>query len=300
MSLHVIVGAGATAHATARLLVADGERVRMVSRRGGPDEPGIERTALDATDVDALTRLAEGADTVFNCAATAYHTWPETVPPLFGAIRTAAERTGAGYVMLTNLYGYGPVDDGPVTEATPQRATGPKGGTRAAMWREAKAAHDEGRVRATEVRAGQFLGAGAVSLFSIFVAPPVRAGRPALVPTELDHPHAFTAIGDAARTLVAASRNEAAWGAPWLAPTITATMRELATRYAALAGVPVPELGTLTDRELTLLGLTDPFWPELFETRFMDTGRFVVDAGHTERTLGVAASPLDEVLAEMR
>ena len=58
-------------------------------------------------------------------------------------------------------------------------------------------------------------------------------------------------------------------------------------------------IDAMTDRELTLLGLTDPFWPELFETRFMDTGRFVVDARHTERTLGVAASPLDEVLAEM-
>ncbi|HEY3502425.1 MAG TPA: NAD-dependent epimerase/dehydratase family protein [Actinocatenispora sp.] len=299
MSLHIVVGGGGTALTTARLLAADGEKVRVVNRRGGPDEPGVERIALDATDVDALTGLTEGADTVFNCAAAAYHTWPETIPPLFGAIRTAAERTGAGYVMLTNLYGYGPVD-GPVTADTPQRATGPKGGTRAAMWREAKAAHDAGRVRATEVRAGQFLGAGAVSLFSVFVAPQVLAGRPALVPAELDHPHSFAAIGDVARTLAAVARDERSWGRPWMAPTITATMRELATRLAARAGAPEPDLATMTDREISLLGLTDPFWPELFETRFMDTGRFLVDSGETERTFGLAASPVEEVLAEMR
>ncbi|BCJ35149.1 NAD-dependent epimerase [Actinocatenispora thailandica] len=298
MSLHVIVGGGATALTTARLLAADGEKVRVVHRRGGADEPGIERVALDATDSAALTRLADGADTVFNCAATSYHTWPQTIPPLFGAIRTAAERTGAGYVMLGNLYGYGPVE-GPVTADTPQRATGPKGATRAAMWREAKQAHDAGRVRAAEVRAGQFLGAGAVSLFSLLVAAPVRAGRPALVPAELDHLHSFSAIGDVARTLVAVARDDRSWGRPWLAPTIPATMRELAIRFAALAGAPVPTLATMTDREVSLLGLTDPFWPELFETRFMDTGRFLVDAGETERAFGLTASGVEEVLREM-
>jgi nucleoside-diphosphate-sugar epimerase len=298
MSMHVIVGGGATALATARLLATDGDKVRVMHRRGGPDEPGVEHVALDATDTDALTRLADGAATVFNCAATAYHTWPQTIPPLFGSIRTAAERTGAGYVMLGNLYGYGPVD-GPVTAATPQRATGPKGATRAAMWREAKQAHDAGRLRATEVRAGQFLGAGAVSLFSLLVAAPVRVGRPVLVPAELDHPHSFSAIGDVARTLVAVARADSSWGRPWLAPTITATMRELATRFATLAGAPRPQLATMTDREITLLGLTDPFWPELFETRFMDTGRFLVDAGETERAFGLATSEVEEVLREM-
>jgi hypothetical protein len=64
--------------------------------------------------------------------------------------------TGAGYVMLGNLYGYGPVD-GPLTEDLPLAATGPKGRTRARMREDAIAAHRAGRVRATEVRASQFM-----------------------------------------------------------------------------------------------------------------------------------------------
>lgn len=99
---------------------------------------------------------------MFNTAAAAYHLWPELLPSLFGSIQTAAERSGAGYVMLGNLYGYGPADD-PVDADHPLDATGPKGRVRADMWLRAKEAHDAGRVRATEVRAGQFLGAGAYS-----------------------------------------------------------------------------------------------------------------------------------------
>ncbi|MEU9841168.1 NAD-dependent epimerase [Actinomadura sp. NPDC048032] len=298
MPFHVVVGRGATATATALLLADAGDRVRMVSRSGaGPEHPLIERLALDATDTGALSRLAEGAATVFNAAAPAYHTWPDLLPALFGSILTAAERSGAGYVMLGNLYGYGPVD-GPVTEERPLEATGSKGRVRAEMWLRAKEAHDAGRVRAAEVRAGQFIGAGAYSVFTLMVQPKVLAGRPALVPAELDVPHAYSAIGDTARALVAVARDARGWGRPWHAPTITASVREVAGRLAALAGVPEPRLDTMTDRELTLLSLTDPFWEEMWETQHMSHRPFTADSSAIEETFGVAASPLDDVLKE--
>jgi len=299
MPSHVIVGRGGTASATAVRLAEAGDQVRMISRSGaGPEHPNIERIAADAVDAATLTDLAKGADTVFNTAMPAYHTWPEAVPPLFGAILSAAERTGANYVMLGNLYGYGPVD-GIVTEDTPLVAAGPKGRVRARMWLDAKAAHDAGRVRVTEVRAGQFLGAGAVSLFSLLVQPKVVAGQLALVPQDLELPHAYTAIGDAAAALVAVARSESAWGRAWLAPTITSTVREAAERFAAAAAAASPQLAVMSDRELTLLGLTDPFWGELFETYHMSHQKFTVDDAAIRETFGVTASDLDAVFAQV-
>ena len=60
MAMHVIVGAGAVGSATALLLAARGEQVRIVTRHGsGPEQPGIERIAADATDAERLTE--EGA-----------------------------------------------------------------------------------------------------------------------------------------------------------------------------------------------------------------------------------------------
>ena len=299
MPSHVIVGRGGTASATAVLLAESGDQVRMISRSGaGPAHPNIERIAADAVDAAAFTELVKGADTIVNAAMPAYHTWPEAVPPLFGAILSAAERSGANYVMLGNLYGYGPVD-GLVTADTPLAATGPKGRVRAQMWLDAKAAHDAGRVRVTEVRAGQFLGAGAISMFSLLVQPKVVAGQLALVPQDLDLPHAYTAIGDVAAALVAVAHAEDAWGRAWLAPTITSTLREAAERFAAVADAPTPRLEVMTDRELTLLGLTDPFWAELFETQHMSHRKFTVDDSATRETFGLSASVLDDVFAEV-
>jgi nucleoside-diphosphate-sugar epimerase len=296
MPFHVIIGRGATARATAHLLTVTGDRVRMISRSGGESEhPLIEQVALDATDTDRLAGLAEGAATLINCAMPAYHTWPQTVPPLFGSILSTAERTGATYVMLGNLYAYGPVD-GPLTEEHPLAATGPKGAVRARMWEQAEAAHEDGRVQVTEVRAGQFVGPGAFSIFNAMVLPKVLAGHLALVPAALDTPHAFTSVGDAARALVAVARDGRSLGQAWHAPVITHSIREVATRLAELADAPTPRLAEMSDRELTLLGATAPIWDELWETHYMSHRPFTVDSSRIGTTFGVWATPLDEVL----
>lgn len=295
MTSHVIVGRGAAASKTALLLAEDGKRVRMVSRTGGgPDHPLVDKVAADATDTDRLTELTEGADTLFTTAAPPYHRWPEQFPILSASLLGAARRTGAAYVMLGNLYGYGPVN-GPITPDLPLAATGPKGRARARVWEEAAASE----VKVTEVRAAQFYGAGAFSVFSLMVQRQVLDGRLALVPQELDVPHSYSAIGDTARTLVAASRNEQAYGRAWHVPTSTLPVRELAGRLAALAGAPEPRMEELTERDLTLLAFTEPFWAELHEVLTMPGRPFVVDYSETEKVLGVSATPVDDVLGEV-
>lgn len=299
MPTHVVIGRGATASATALLLAEAGDRVRVVSRSGlGPTHPSVELIALDAVDTTALTEVTTGAATVFNLAMPAYHTWPETVPPLFGSILAATETVGADLVMLGNLYGYGPVD-GVVHEDTPLAATGSKGAVRARMWTDALAAHEAGRLRVTEVRAGQFLGAGAVSVFSLLVQSAVLASTPAKVPQELDLPHSFTAIGDAAASLVAVARDSRSWGRAWHAPVITTTVRTIANRLAEMADVATPQLAVLTDAEITELNDEDPFWAELFETKHMSHREFIVDDSALRTTFGLTASTLDEVLADV-
>ncbi|MBP0455447.1 NAD-dependent epimerase/dehydratase family protein [Kitasatospora sp. RG8] len=73
MSFHVVTGAGFTGTATVLRLAESRERVRLVTLRGsGPEHPGIERIAADATDADALAALTEGATVLINCAAPAW------------------------------------------------------------------------------------------------------------------------------------------------------------------------------------------------------------------------------------
>ncbi|MFI6157024.1 NAD-dependent epimerase/dehydratase family protein [Kitasatospora sp. NPDC051170] len=300
MSTYVVVGAGATGAATARLLAESGERVRLLTRRGsGPDHPGIERMPLDATDTGRLTEALRGADVLLNCAMPAYDRWPADFPPLAAALLTAAERASADYVMLGNTYGYGPVE-GPATEGLPMAPSSVKGTVRARMWEDALAAHRAGRVRVTEIRASDYLGAGAYSPFTIMVGAQVLAGGPVAYPGDLDAPHSWSYTVDTARTLIAAARDDRSWGRAWHVPsTSEATVRELAEELARTAGAPAPRLGRMTRAELKEVARTDSVMAEFPEMLYLYDRPNLLDASETAAALGLEPTPLDVVLKEM-
>jgi len=295
MSEHVIVGAGAVGSATALLLAGRGEQVRVISRRGtGPQHAAIERVAADATDAERLTALATGAAALYNCANPLYHQWFTDWPPLASALLTAAERSGAVLATMSNLYGYGPVD-GPITQKTPLAATHPKLRLRAEMWRDALAAHEAGRIRATEVRASDYIEANGV--LSTVLGKPLLAGRRAYAPAPLDVPHSWTSITDCAKALVTVAADEQALGQAWLVPTNPAlTVRQLATRFAEVNGAPRAKVTAIPYQVLWTTGLFSPLVKELRATRYQFTRPFVVDSSATTQTFGLEPVPMDEAL----
>jgi len=295
MSLHVIVGAGPVGTAAANLLVERGERVRMVTRRGtGPEHPAIERVAADATDADRLSALADGADALYNCANPLYHRWPTDWPPLASAILTAAERSGAVLATASNLYGYGPVSR-PIDDDTPLAATHPKLKLRADMWRAALAAHEAGRIRATEVRGSDYIEAN--SMFTAVLAKPLLAGKTAYLPGALDAPHSWTSIEDVAATLVTVATDERAWGRAWLVPTNPPlTVREIAARFTALAGAPAPKLSRIPYPLLWTVGLFNATVRELRATYYQWARPFTIDSSSTTATFGLKPRPIDDAL----
>lgn len=221
MSLHLIIGAGPVGSATALRLAAVGQQVRIITRSGtGPDAEGIEKVAADAADPDRLSRLAAGTAVVYNCASPPYHRWPQDWPPLAASVLAAAEHAGAVLVTMSNLYGYGPVAH-PITEQDPLAATGPEGQVRAAIWAQALAAHQAGRVRAAEARASDFFGPGfrGQSPIGERSIPRLLVGRPIAVLGDPDAPYSWTYLPDIAATLVTLGAGGRAWGRAWHVPT---------------------------------------------------------------------------------
>ncbi|WP_420894745.1 NAD-dependent epimerase/dehydratase family protein [Streptomyces noursei] len=271
--------------------------VRQITRRGsGVAHPSVERVAADVTDVGRLTELVEGADALINCAIPAYDRWVTDVPPFAAALLSTVERTGARYVMLGNLYGYGHVD-GPITEDLPMAPVSAKGEARARMWLDALAAHEAGRASVTEVRAAAFLGAGAVSTFTLGIASQVLAGEVATYPGALDVPQCWSYDVDVARTLVAAARHERSWGRAWHAPAVNLPVRELTERFAQLTGAPTPRLERLDRAALTARAVEAPVLGEFVEMLYATENPHVLDSTETERVLGVSPTELDEVLS---
>jgi nucleoside-diphosphate-sugar epimerase len=297
MSLHVIVGAGQIGSTTARMLAERGEQVRIVTRSGsGPEHPAIERIAADAGDADRLTALAEGAAALYNCANPQYHRWLSDWPPLAAALLTAAERTGGLLVIMGNLYGYGPVS-GPITEATPLAAGHPKLRLRAQMWQDALAAHQAGRIRATEVRASDYIQAN--SVLSYGLGRPLLAGRRAYSPAPLDVPHTWTSTSDAAAMLVTAATDERAWGHAWHVPSNEPlTLRALAGLFCEVNGAPAAKVSALPYPVLWAAGLFSPMIRELRTTRYQFDRPFVMDSTAAVETFGRKPEPMEQALQE--
>jgi nucleoside-diphosphate-sugar epimerase len=297
MTRHVIVGAGPIGTAAARTLAERGERVTVVTRRGGgPEHPAIERVAADATDADRLTAIAEGAAALYNCANPRYHQWFADWPPLHQALLTAAERSGAVLTIASNLYGYG-APTGPMTESTPLAATHPKLRLRADMWRDALALHEAGRIRVTEVRASDYIEAN--SRLSDLLGKPILAGRRGYSVEPLDQPHTWTAVTDVGRLLATVSTDERAWGRAWHVPSVAPlTLRELCVRFAEVNGAPAPKLTQVPYPAFWAVGLFNPLVKELRTVRYQFDRPFVLDSSAATATFGMEPTPLKESLAD--
>jgi nucleoside-diphosphate-sugar epimerase len=294
--VQVVVGAGAVGSVVARLLVEQGERVRVITRTGsGPD--GVERIGADASA--GLAQYVEGASAIYSCAGPAYNKWTSQWPPLGAALRAAAEASGAALVTTGNLYGYGAVDR-PMTEDLPLLPNTVKGQVRAKLWTDALEAHQAGRIRTAEVRGSDYLGAGAVSPFSVTVLPKVIAGKRGIMPGDLDAPHSWTYVGDVARTLIAVAGDESAWGRAWHVPTPEPmSVRQLADRAAELAGAPKATVAAMPAWLLKLAGLVDPGAREMVEMQYQWQRPFVLDSTAATVAFGIKPTATDDALREM-
>lgn len=309
MALHVILGKGPIGTTTAAQLLAAGEDVRIVSRSGSPavDEPptaGAHHVAADASDAAQLVRATEGADVLYNCANPAYHRWLTDWPPVGEALLTAAEAHGAVLVTAANLYVYGPTS-GPMTETTPMASTLPKSQVRAEMWLEALRRHAAGRIRATEVRASDYIGPRALVTSHVGerVLAPLLAGRTIRPVGSADVPHTWTYLPDLAAALVAAGRTESAWGHAWHAPSPDPrTFREVVSAFAAAArrtgAVPEPRIRPVPMWAVGALGVAAPMMREIHKIGYQFTEPFVMESSTSQRALGLGPTAWDTIAAE--
>ncbi len=292
MDTHLVVGAGPVGTTVARRLLADGHRVRVVTRSGGGPE-GAERISADAADAARLADLADGTVAIYNCVNPTYSRWEQDWPPVAAALLAAAEASGAVLATVGNLYGYGRVE-APMTEQTPLAATGRKGRVRIAMWRDALAAHEAGRIRTFEVRGSDYLGGN--SMLSYVVTPALRKGRRAFVPAALDAPHTWTCTEDVAALLVTGVYDERAWGRAWHVPSNDPlSVRQLTSIAAEQLGV-TPKLATMPSSVLWVAGLVNPMAKELRETQHQFRHPFVLDSTAAQETFGLTPTPMAEAV----
>jgi nucleoside-diphosphate-sugar epimerase len=302
MAHHLVLGAGGIGRTTAAHLVSHGHSVTLVSRSGRGDAlPGVTRVAADAKDAARLTELASGVSSIVNAInPPKYTTWDADWPPVARAILSAAERSGAGLVTVSNLYAYGRVT-APMREDLELRPNGHKGELRARMWRDALALHESGRARATELRASDYFGPEAQSGTSVlndFVIKRAAAGKAPFVPMgRPDAAHTWSYLDDIGALAATLATDDRSWGQVWHVPSSPPrTMREVAADVAGLSGKRVRPVRVLPRALGTALGTFVPVMRELRETRHQFERPFVLDSSRAEQTFGLAPTPWDVAL----
>ncbi len=298
--LHVVAGAGPVGTTVAEQLATQGLRVRILTRSGsGPHHPRIERLRIDVNDPRALDDALTGPDgdsavAFYMCihgSTYSAEVWEKELPAAEQVVLDAAGRVGAVVVFPESLYSYSSPHE-VMTEDSPRNATRGKLGVRTRLL----AARDAHSTPTVSVVASDFFGPHVVNAHAgERMVPTVLAGKTSRVLGSADTPHSFTYVPDLAAAMIAAASNDEVWNRVLHAPTSPAvTQRELATAFAASAGMTAPKVAAIPNWVLRAGAVVSSDMRELAETVYMFTDPFVMDSSRTEAVLGLSPTPISE------
>jgi nucleoside-diphosphate-sugar epimerase len=298
---HLLYGTGPAACWTARHLRAQGITVKAVNRSGKRPSlmpADVPVFAADLLDQQQATAITEGAAVVYQALGPAYSQWAELFPRLQANTIHAAARAGARYVALENLY---MLDASKImTESSPVAPRSEKGRVRQQMHAALMAHHQSGDIQACTLRASDYYGPGVtLSALGERAFGPLIKGKAAQVMVRADMPHSFAYISDvgqALATLGSADTNQATWGRAWLAPHAPAqTQAQVVHQACTLLSQP-DKLSVLAPWMLQMVGLFNADAKASIEILYQFSEPFVVDSRFSEKTLGLAPTPVNEGL----
>jgi nucleoside-diphosphate-sugar epimerase len=276
--LHVVLGAGGgIGGALVEELVAQGRKVRGVTRRPIAAPGGVETMTTDVSTPEGVAQAVEGAAVVYHAVQPPYTDW-SPFPALTRTIAQAAGAEGAKLVLADNLYMYGPVD-GPLREDSPTRPNSRKGTIRLTMADALLEMHRGGTLQVTIGRASDYYGPGGQnSAIGEPLFGPAIQGKKSRWLGDPDVPHTEHYLPDIARGLIVLGTRDEADGEVWHLPAAPPmTGRAFVELVYRTAGHPVAF--TPTSRGMVrLAGVFVPIVRATHEVMYQWDGPFTIDA----------------------
>jgi nucleoside-diphosphate-sugar epimerase len=274
----------------------------MVNRSGKMAEAPVEVevVASDLYDPANVREVTRGARVVYQSAQPEYHEWPEKFPLLQKSMIDGLAGSAAKLVLVENVYMYGKMKGPAFTEDTPHQAHTRKGRVRGEISRSAFEAHNEGRLRVTAARGGNFFGPwGTDSTMGERVFYPLLYGKRAQLIGRADLPHTHTYVKDFGKALLILGERDEADGRAWHVPNDQPAMTqgELVRMFAEEAGIE-PKISSMGKLMMTIGGLFIPAARESVEMMYEFEAPFIIDSSKFEQTFGMKATPMREAIRE--
>jgi len=208
--------------------------------------------------------------------------------------------SGAKLVLIENIYMYGAMNGRAFSEDMPHRARTRKGRVRGEISNAAFAAHNEGRLRVSAARGGNFFGPwGTDSTMGARAFYPLLRGKPAQLIGRTDLPHTHTYVRDFGKALVILGERDEADGQAWHVPNDQPgmTQGELVRMFAEEAGLE-PKMSSMGKLMMSIGGLFIPEAKETVEMMYEFENPFIIDSSKFEKTFGMTATPMRQAIQE--
>jgi nucleoside-diphosphate-sugar epimerase len=259
--MHTILGAGGPiANALQKILIENGKKVNLVSRRPISTVEDTTWHKADLTNYSEFLAAAKISEVMYLCAGLIYDTqvWQQQWPVIINNAINVAKETGVRLIFFDNVYMYGRVN-GPMLETTPYNPCSKKGEIRAKIAEQLMAEAKLGNIRASIARAPDFYGAKTLnSFFDMMVLSKLAKKKSAQWLGNADALHSFILIEDAAKAVALLGENEQSDNEIWHLPTSPALRGRQFIELAAEAFDRKPNFAQINKFMLRCVGLFNP------------------------------------------
>ncbi|QHS58656.1 NAD-dependent epimerase/dehydratase family protein [Chitinophaga agri] len=287
-AVYTILGAGGViARELTAVLLEHGKQVRLVSRRGQPEQGVTNVMAADMLDPLQTRRAVSGSAVVFLCVGLKYDhkVWQDAWPKIIQNVIHACSEGGIPLIFFDNVYMYGLVD-GKMTEDTPYNPRSKKGEIRALVARKIMDRVSEGRLTATIARAADFYGPGAsaTGVLNMMVIDKLAKGQTANWIGNDHVPHSYTYTPDAGRALYMLATDASTYNQVWHLPTTNPAPngKEYVEMIAAALHTK-PKYTKLNSFMIRLAGFFNTTVAEVHEMMYQTTHPYLFDSTKFEK-----------------
>jgi nucleoside-diphosphate-sugar epimerase len=296
--LHTILGAGgAIGNNLLDVLLENGEKVRLVSRKHRPAE-GAESIEANVLDKKALSEALQGSGVVYLLIGIDYNSasWEHNWPQIMQNVIDVCSAQNLPLIFFDNVYMYGLVD-GPMTENTTYNPNSRKGKVRAQIANMLLDAVKSQKIKALIARSADFYGphSAQVSFLHQLVIGRHMNGKKAQWMINPKLPHSFTYTPDAAKALYILAKDESAFGKTWHLPTSSpAPLGEDLIQLSAVICNAPRETQIISKWMMRLLGIIVPVLRESIEMLYQYQNPYHFDSSAFEKKYGFNPTPYQQ------